>query len=162
MHLRASDTGKSHFCEAVDQLAIDTGRTVAWFSIGELGALVRRHRADDIGMLPVGEDAAVGFHRLVDACYEKRSLAVSSTCTPPAFSTRSCIGHRHHRPATPPRARLRHRRSVLPTRASNHRQWGDPTTDLNLRGEPTTAHGVNPWPPVGRTPDRQRGHPRDR
>ena len=42
----------------------------------------------------------------------------------------------HHAPV-----RLRHRRSVLPTRASNHRQWGDPTTDLNLRGEPTTAHG---------------------
>ena len=42
-----SGTGKSHFCEALDQLANDTGRTVAWFSIGELGALVRRHRADD-------------------------------------------------------------------------------------------------------------------
>jgi hypothetical protein len=36
-----------HFCEALGQLAIDTGRTVAWFSIEELGALVRRHRADD-------------------------------------------------------------------------------------------------------------------
>src|SRR5690349_2501794 len=42
-----SGTGKSHFCEALGQLAIDTGRTVAWFSIEELGALVRRHRADD-------------------------------------------------------------------------------------------------------------------
>jgi DNA replication protein DnaC len=80
----------SHFCEAIGQLAIDTGRTVAWFSIEELGALVRRHSADDIitkairrftranliivddiGMLPVGEDAAAGFYRLVDAYYEK-------------------------------------------------------------------------------------------
>jgi DNA replication protein DnaC len=42
-----SGTGKSHFCEALGQLAIDTGRTVAWFAIDELGALVRRHRADD-------------------------------------------------------------------------------------------------------------------
>uniref|UniRef100_UPI0038B3E85E ATP-binding protein n=1 Tax=Mycolicibacterium gadium TaxID=1794 RepID=UPI0038B3E85E len=42
-----SGTGKSHFCEALGQLAIDTGRTVAWFSIDELGATVRRHRADD-------------------------------------------------------------------------------------------------------------------
>ena len=42
-----SGTGKSHFCEALGQLAIDTGRTVAWFGIDELGALVRRHRADD-------------------------------------------------------------------------------------------------------------------
>lgn len=99
-----SGTGKSHFCEALGQLAIDSGRTVAWFSIEDLGALVRRHRADDsinkairritrvdlivvddIGMLPVGEDAAEGFYRLVDACYEKRSLAVSSNLHPAGF-----------------------------------------------------------------------------
>jgi hypothetical protein len=29
-------------------------------------------------MLPVGEAAAEGVYRLVDACYEKRSLAASS------------------------------------------------------------------------------------
>jgi DNA replication protein DnaC len=40
---------------------------------------------DDIGMLPVGEDAAEGFYRLVDACYEKRSLAVSSNLHPAGF-----------------------------------------------------------------------------
>jgi DNA replication protein DnaC len=99
-----SGTGKSHFCEALGQQAIDTGRTVAWFSIEELGALVRRHRADDsinktirritrvdlimvddIGMLAVGEDAAEGLYRLVDACYEKRSLAVSSNLHPAGF-----------------------------------------------------------------------------
>lgn len=79
------------------------GRTVAWFGIDELGALVRRHRADDsirqghqadprvdiivddIGMLPVGEDAAEGFYRLVDACSETRSLAVPSNLRPAGF-----------------------------------------------------------------------------
>ena len=99
-----SGTGKSHFCEALGQHAIDTGRTVAWFAIEDLGALVRRHRADDsigkairritrvdlimvddIGMLPVTDDAAEGFYRLVDACYEKRSLAVSSNLHPAGF-----------------------------------------------------------------------------
>ena len=99
-----SGTGKSHFCEALGQLAIDSGRTVAWFGIDELGTLVRRHRADDsiskaikritrvdliivddIGMLAVGEDAAEGFYRLVDACYETRSLAVSSNLHPAGF-----------------------------------------------------------------------------
>ena len=99
-----SGTGKSHFCEALGQLAIDSGRTVAWFGIEDLGALVRRHRADDsinkavrritrvdliivddIGMLAVGEDAAEGFYRLVDACYEKRSLAISSNLHPAGF-----------------------------------------------------------------------------
>lgn len=32
---------------------------------------------DDIGVLPVSEDAAEGFYRLVDAAYERRSIAVS-------------------------------------------------------------------------------------
>ena len=40
---------------------------------------------DDIGMLTVGEDAAEGFYRLVDACYEKHSLAVSSNLHPAGF-----------------------------------------------------------------------------
>ena len=36
-------------------------------------------------MLAVGDDAAEGFYRLVDACYEKRSLAVSSNLHPSGF-----------------------------------------------------------------------------
>ena len=78
--------------------------TVAWFTIEDLGALVRRHRADDsisraltrlirtdliiiddIGLLPVSPDAAEGFYRLVDAAYERRSLAVSSNLHPSGF-----------------------------------------------------------------------------
>ena len=66
--------------------------------------LVRRHRADDtvtkaiarilhadivmiddIGLLPVGTDAAEGLYRLVDAAYEKRSVAVSSNLHPAGF-----------------------------------------------------------------------------
>jgi DNA replication protein DnaC len=42
-----SGTGKSHFCEALGQAAIEAGRQVIWFSIEDLGALVRRHRVDD-------------------------------------------------------------------------------------------------------------------
>src|SRR5690606_7914695 len=42
-----SGTGKSHFCEALGQAAVDAGMSVAWFSIEDLGALVRRHRVDD-------------------------------------------------------------------------------------------------------------------
>jgi DNA replication protein DnaC len=99
-----SGTGKSHFCEALGQRAIDAGLTVSWFSIDDLGALVRRHRADDsvakamdrlcrvdlvivddIGMLPVGPDAAEGLYRLVDAAYERRSVAVSSNLHPSGF-----------------------------------------------------------------------------
>jgi hypothetical protein len=137
-------TGKSHFCEALGPLAIDTGRTVALV----LHRRARRPRAaaprrrqhlyqaigassestiivdDDISMLPVGEDAAEGFYRLVDAC--TRSAPSPSAAPAPRRRRRDHAQdprHRHAPPATPPRARLRHRRSVLPIRASNHWQW---------------------------------------
>jgi DNA replication protein DnaC len=99
-----SGTGKSHFCEALGHAAIDAGRTVAWFSIEDLGALVRRHRVDDsitkafrpiirseliivddIGLLPISADAAEGLYRLIDVAYERRSIAVSSNLHPSGF-----------------------------------------------------------------------------
>jgi DNA replication protein DnaC len=99
-----SGTGKSHFTEALGQTAVDAGMTVAWFTIEDLGGLVRRHRVDDsvtkafaritrtdlvivddIGLLPVSADAAEGFYRMVDAAYERRSLAVSSNLHPSGF-----------------------------------------------------------------------------
>jgi DNA replication protein DnaC len=40
---------------------------------------------DDIGLLPVSQDAAEGLYRLVDAAYEKRSVAISSNLHPAAF-----------------------------------------------------------------------------
>lgn len=99
-----SGTGKSMFLEALGQAAIDAGRKVAWFSLETLGVVVRRHRADDsvtkamtrilraeliivddIGLLPVTSDAAEGLYRLVDAAYEKRSLAISSNLHPSGF-----------------------------------------------------------------------------
>ena len=97
-------TGKSHFCEALGQAAVEEGLTVAWFTIEDLGALMRRHRVDDsiaraitrvirtdliivddIGLLPVSPDAAEGFYRLVDAAYERRAMAVSSNLHPSGF-----------------------------------------------------------------------------
>jgi DNA replication protein DnaC len=99
-----SGTGKSMFLESLGQAAVDAGRRVAWFSLESLGVLVRRHRADDsvtkaiarilraelvvvddIGLLPVTTDAAEGLYRLVDAAYEKRSLAISSNLHPAGF-----------------------------------------------------------------------------
>jgi DNA replication protein DnaC len=91
-----SGTGKSHFCEALGQAAVEAGMTVAWFTIEDLGVLVRRHRADDsitramtrlirTDLMPVSPDAAEGFYRLVDAAYERRALAVSSNLHPSGF-----------------------------------------------------------------------------
>jgi DNA replication protein DnaC len=99
-----SGTGKSHFVEALGHLAIDRGRKVAWHTLESLAVLVRRHRADDtvakaidrliradlvivddVGMLPVAADAAEALFRVVDAAYERRSLALTSNIHPSGF-----------------------------------------------------------------------------
>jgi DNA replication protein DnaC len=97
-------TGKTFLLEALGQAAVESGKHVAWFTLENLGVLIRRHRADDsvtkaiarilradlvvvddIGLLPVGPDAAEGLYRLVDAAYERRSIAVSSNLHPSGF-----------------------------------------------------------------------------
>ncbi len=99
-----SGTGKSHFIEALGHLAIDKGKTVAWHTLETLAQLLRRHRADDsiskaiarliradlvviddVGLLPVSADAAEALFRVVDAAYEKRSIAISSNIHPSGF-----------------------------------------------------------------------------
>jgi len=99
-----SGTGKSHFAEALGHLAIEKGKTVAWHTLESLEALLRGHRADgsvakaiaklirtdlividDIGMVPVSEEAAEALFRVVDAAYEKRSLAITSNLHPSGF-----------------------------------------------------------------------------
>jgi DNA replication protein DnaC len=97
-------TGKTFLLEALGHAAVEAGKHVTWFTLEALGMLVRRHRADDsvtkaitrilradliiiddIGLLPVGPDAAEGLYRLVDAAYERRSIAISSNLHPSGF-----------------------------------------------------------------------------
>jgi len=99
-----SGTGKSHWVEALGHHAIDHGNTVAWHTLESLAALMRRHRADDsvakaisklihadliiiddVGLLPVATDAAEALFRVVDAAYEKRSIALTSNIHPAGF-----------------------------------------------------------------------------
>jgi DNA replication protein DnaC len=99
-----SGTGKSHFVEALGHLAIGKRKTVAWHTLETLAQLVHRHRADDsvskavakliradlvviddVGLLPVSSDAAEALFRVVDAAYEKRSIAISSNIHPSGF-----------------------------------------------------------------------------
>ena len=65
-----SGTGKTFFLEALGQ------QVVARILRADLIVV------DDIGLLPVSVDAAEGLYRLVDAAYEKRSIAVSSNLHP--------------------------------------------------------------------------------
>jgi DNA replication protein DnaC len=99
-----SGTGKSHFIEALGHQAIDHGKTVTWHTLETLAVLVRRHRVDDtinkaisklirsdliliddVGLLPVSTDAAEAMFRVIDAAYEKRSIAISSNIHPSGF-----------------------------------------------------------------------------
>ncbi|QGH68686.1 IS21-like element helper ATPase IstB [Pseudactinotalea sp. HY158] len=101
-----SGTGKTHFVEALAHKAIDEGMPVAWFTLESLTTAISRATVDgsiskvlakitraelvvidDIGMLPAGQAAAEAFYRLVDATYERRSLAVTSNIHPAGFDT---------------------------------------------------------------------------
>jgi len=82
-------TGKTFFLEALRQQTVEAGMRVAWFRLGDLGVLIRSHRADDtvtravtrilraelgviddIRLLPVATDAAEGLCLVVDAAYD--------------------------------------------------------------------------------------------
>lgn len=101
-----SGTGKSHFVEALAHAVIDADMRVSWFTLETLTATIGRARVDasiakvvaricrsdlividDIGALPAGQDAAEAFYRVIDAAYERRSVAVTSNIKPSGFDT---------------------------------------------------------------------------
>jgi DNA replication protein DnaC len=145
-----SGTGKSHFVEAIGHLAIDRGKTVAWHTLETLAQLVHRHRADDtvhkaiaklirsdlividdIGLLDVSADAAEALFRVVDAAYEKRSIAISSNIHPSGFDELM-----PKTLATATVDRLLHHAHVLITDG----------TDSYRLAQATTGKGVKPLP----------------
>ena len=92
--------------EALAHTAIDNDLRVAWFTLETLTQAIARAKidgsvartvaricrcdliaVDDIGMLPAGQDAAEAFYRLVDAAYERRSVAVTSNIHPSGLDT---------------------------------------------------------------------------
>jgi DNA replication protein DnaC len=101
-----SGTGKSHFVEALAQAAIEADLRVAWFTLETLTQTIGKAKVDasvartvtricrcdlivvdDIGMLPAGQEAAEAFYRVVDAAYERRSVAVTSNIHPSGFDS---------------------------------------------------------------------------
>jgi DNA replication protein DnaC len=133
----ASGTGKTHFVEALAHVAIEADLRVSWFTLESLTATVAKAKADrsvaravaricgcdlicvdDIGMLPAGQEAAEAFYRVVDAAYERRSVAVTSNLHPSGFDSimpktlatvdgrspiTSCAPGYHKRRLAPPR-----------------------------------------------------------
>lgn len=101
-----SGTGKSHFTEGLAAAAIENDLKVAWFTLETLHAVIAKTKIDgstartvaricradlivldDIGMLPVTAEAAEAFYRIIDAAYERRSIAVTSNIHPSGFDT---------------------------------------------------------------------------
>src|SRR5205823_7686058 len=68
---------------AIGKAAVDgsIAKTVARITRAELIVI------DDIGMLPAGQAAGEAFYRVVDAAYERRSIAVTSNLHPSGFDT---------------------------------------------------------------------------
>ena len=52
-----------------------------------IGKLIRADLVviDDVGLLPVSADSAEALFRVIDAAYEKRSIAISSNIPPAGF-----------------------------------------------------------------------------
>lgn len=130
-----SGTGKTHFVEALAHAAIDAGMKVSWFTLESLTVAIARSKVDastskvvaricrselivvdDIGMLPAGQEAAEAFYRVVDAAYERRSVAVTSNLHPSGFDTIMPKGL-----ATATVDRLMHHAHLVVTEGGSHR-----------------------------------------
>jgi IstB-like ATP binding protein len=101
-------------------------------------------------MLPVGEDAAEGFYRLVDACYETRSLAVSSNLDPAGFDELM-----PNTLATATVDRLLHHAHVCVTEGQSFRLAQ--ATGKGVAPLPSWSTGEIPCPCVGSIHGHQRG-----
>lgn len=101
-------TGKSHFCEALGQHAIETGHVVAWFSIEDHATLIRRHRIDDtitkvftpileaglviiddVGLLPITPTPPKASAGSSTPATNNAPLSRHQTCTPPDSTSSS-------------------------------------------------------------------------
>ena len=181
-----SGTGKTFLLEALGQHAVEQGLHVAWFTLEDLGGLIRRHRADDtvskaiskilradlvvvddIGLLPVAADAAEGLYRLVDAAYEKRSVAISSNLHPAGFdelmpktlATATVDRLLHHAHVCQTTGESCACPKPSPVKASPHshdqqpQRPGQPAGQSHghHRAELVATTGQVSWPPVGRS-----------
>ncbi|MGW4528956.1 IS21-like element helper ATPase IstB [Amycolatopsis sp. NPDC004378] len=130
-----SGTGKSHFAEALANLAIEKDMRVAWHTLESLSAAIMKSKVDgsiartvaricgndlivvdDIGLLPVSAEAAEALYRVADAAYERRSIALTSNIHPSGFDTIM-----PKTTATATVDRLLHHAHLVATKGDSHR-----------------------------------------
>jgi DNA replication protein DnaC len=99
-------TGKTHLCQALAHKVVTTGGKAQWLTLAQFEELIAAYRVDnrvekkihtltncdlividDIGLLPVSDQAAEALYRVVEACYERTSIALSSNMHPASFDT---------------------------------------------------------------------------
>ncbi len=102
-----SGTGKTFLLEALGQQAVEQGLKVAWFTLEDLGVLLRRHRADDT------VSKAIARVLRADLVIVDDIGLLPSPRTPPKGSTDSstpgcCTTPTSARPATTPCGSPRH------------------------------------------------------
>ena len=139
-----SGTGKTFLLEALGQHAVEQGLKVAWFTLEDLGVLLRRHRADDtvtkaitrvlradlvvvddIGLLPVRRRRPVpARRRRLRETLHRHLLQPAPRRVRRADAENP--GHRHRRPAAPPRPRLSDQRRERAPVPSPRRTRGEP------------------------------------
>ena len=95
---------------------------------------------DDIGLLPVTTETAEALYRVVDAAYEKRSIALSSNLHPAGFDE---LMPKTIANATvaPPRPCRHHHRQLDPPHPSNTRQRSEATDQLKPWADPLAISG---------------------
>lgn len=99
-----SGTGKTHLLQAIARAEVTQGGVAHWLTLPILEETLNAYRIDykiekkinqlakasliiidDIGLLPISDQAAEGLYRLVEACYEKTSIALSGNIHPSEF-----------------------------------------------------------------------------
>ena len=164
-----SGTGKTFLLEALGQAAVEAGKHVAWFTLEQLGTLVRAHRADDsvtraIARILRADLVVVDRHRAPARRARRRRGALPpgrrrlraplgrGQLEPAPLGVRRAdaqdTGHRHSGPADASRARLPDRRRQHPPVPGPRRKGSD--APQHLTPKPVW------WPPPGRSGGHQR------
>ena len=140
-----SGTGKTFLLEALGQHAVEQGLQVAWFTLEDLGVLVRRHRADDSVTKAIARILRADLVVVDDI-----GLLAGRPPTPPRGSTGS---------STPPTRNAPSRSARTCTRpgstSSCPRPWPPPpstgscTTPTSARPAATASGSPKPSPAKG-------------
>jgi len=99
-----SGTGKTHLIQALARQHVTSGGRAKWLTMNDIEDMVASYSIDhslskhvkrlvstglliidDIGLLPITDNGAQGLYRIIEAAYEKTSIALSTNIHPSKF-----------------------------------------------------------------------------